>query len=812
MPHSLTRSVSRRLAWAAIVLVSALSAQGQRRVSAGVSCGRQEVLLDTDWRFHLGDAAGSEQPSASDSVDWQPVTLPHDWAIHGPRLVTNLSGGAGGFAPMGIGWYRRHIPSPTTACAGRALVQFDGIMANSDVWLNGHLLGHRPNGYVSLVYDLTPFLNATPGADNLLLVKADNSQQPASRFYQGAGIYRHVHLIHVPELHLETWGTAIATPHIMPVSAEVSVSAEVRNDASQSRTATVRVTILDASGHRVAQASSIAQAVAAGAVHSFAVTLNVSHPRLWDVKDPNLYQAKVEVLQTGQPGDLQVSTFGIRDAHFDAATGFSLNGRTVKIKGVALHSDIGALGMAVPLSLWEHRLRAMQHMGANAIRTAHNPVAPEFLDLCDRMGFLVLDEFFDVWTVGKNPYDYHLNFRDWYLRDTRDSVRRDRNHPSIIAWSAGNEIHDTPHPDVAKPILASLIAEYHKDDPTRPVTQALFRPNASHDYEDGLADMLDVIGQNYRPGELLAAHEARPERKILGTENIHDRATWLAVRDNAAYAGMFLWSGTDYLGESRHWPLFADQSGMNDRTDFPKPDSLERESWWADRPVVHIVRRTARVPKAPTDPGYELDQYRPQQVTFPDWTPANREPHPEQVEVYSNCREVALSLNGQSLGAKTLPPDASARGWQVTFEAGLLKARCTDQPGVEETLTTAGTPAGLSLTAESKQLGTTFDDVTEVRLTVVDAHGTPVPGVAVPVTFSVAGDGTLLATDDADPTYTAAFENPTRTTLDGRAVAFIRGNGGGTLTLQATSPGLAATNLRFMPPNASAALALKGHR
>jgi beta-galactosidase len=525
-----------------------------------------------------------------------------------------------------------------------------------------------------------------------------------------------------------------------------------------------------------------------------AVQFPVNRPHLWSIEDPALYRARVEILDSGRAGDSEEVTFGVRDAHFEPNTGFWLNGKNIKIRGVALHSDIGALGMAAPLSLWEHRLRAMKVMGANAVRTAHNPVAPEFLDLCDRMGIVVLDEFFDQWTVGKNPYDYHLYFRDWYKRDTIDTVRRDRNHPSVIAWSAGNEIHDTPQPEIAKPILASLAQIYHDNDPSRPVTQALFRPNASHDYEDGLADLLDVVGQNYRPNELLAAHDAKPSRKILGTEDTHDRAMWLAVRDHPAFSGMFLWAGTDYLGESRHWPLFADASGMNDRTDWPKPDSLQRESWWSDRPVVHIVRRVAPVPKAPTDPGYELEQYRPKQTTFPDWTPKDETRHTEHVEVYSNCGEVSLSLNGETLGIEPLSPDASPRVWNVSFEPGTLEARCIDKPGVAETLRTAGAAASLRLVQESR-LGTGFDDVAMVRLSVVDAQGVPLPGAAVPVTFAAEGPGVLLATDNADTTYSTPFTDLQRTTLDGRAVAYVRASAGGEVRLRATAPGLPPAEL-----------------
>jgi beta-galactosidase len=787
------------LVFLGIVLLLVPAARAQQRAVSQPCGGRELTPLDTGWRFHLGDAPGSEQPSAMDPDGWQTVSLPHDWAVQGPRKPDYPSGGPGSFAPMGVGWYRLHLVLPAWPCAhpaGRTFVQFDGIMANSDVWLNGHLLGHHPYGYTSLNYDLTPFLQATPGADNLLAVRADNSLQPSSRFYQGAGIFRHVRLVQTPDVHFAAWGTAIRTPRITASSADILVTAEVRNDAEHASRYAVRVTLFDSAGKEAGHAVSSPQTIAPASVASYSVSLTLAHPHLWNLDDPAMYRAQVQTVAKGRSADSEQIPFGVREMHFDADKGFFLNGIATKIKGVALHSDIGALGMAAPVSLWEHRLRAMRHMGANAVRTAHNPVAPEFLDLCDRMGFLVLDEFFDVWTVGKNPYDYHLYFRQWFLTDTRDSVRRDRNHPSIFAWSAGNEIHDTPHPEIARPILASLIDEYHKDDPTRPVTQALFRPNASHDYQDGLADMLDVIGQNYRPAELLAAHDEKPSRRILGTENTHDRATWLAVRDHPAYSGIFLWSGTDYLGESRHWPLIAGVTGMNDRTDYPRPDSLERESWWMTTPVVHIVRRTAPVQKAPTDPGYELQQYMPKQTAFPDWTPLNQQPHPEEVEVYSNCPEVSLSLNAQSLGSKPLPTDASARVWQVTYAPGSIEATCTGG-AAKETLTTAGAPAALRLTAEIAPAGKAFDDVSLVRLTVVDAHGIAVPGAAVPVIFSVSGAGVLLATDDANPVYSMPFQSPSRTTLDGRAVAYLRRSGSAPVTLRAESPGLPEASISF---------------
>jgi beta-galactosidase len=368
-------------------------------------------------------------------------------------------------------------------------------------------------------------------------------------------------------------------------------------------------------------------------------------------------------------------------------------------------------------------------------------------------------------------------------------VRRDRNHPSIIAWSAGNEIHDTPHPEIAKPILASLIEAYHKEDPTRPVTQALFRPNASHDYVNGLADMLDVIGQNYRPNEILAAHDAKPTRKILGTENIHDPDTWLDVRDHPAYSGMFLWSGTDYLGESRKWPYIGDSSGLMDRTDFPKPEALQRESWWANHPVVYIVRRVAPAQESPTDPGYGAHQEELTQTAFPDWTPALLTSHTEHVEVYSNCRQVTLVVNGHHFGAQPLPANAAPRTWDVNFAPGYIEAVCVDRPGVRQILRTAGPPEALRLSAEVAAQGTGFDDVSIVRLVVIDANGNPVPGVQVPVDFSIQG-GRLLATDSADCEYEVPFSSAHRTTSDGRAVALVRASSTGRVEVRVASPGL----------------------
>ncbi len=740
--------------------------------------------LDAGWRFLKSDATAGETPQFDDSL-WRAVTLPHDWAIEGPFDEKNPAGQGGGYLPGGIGWYRKHFTLGSGEARRRVFIDFDGVMANSDVWINGFHLGRRPYGYVSFRYELTGHLNF--GAkENVLAVRAEDAQQPASRWYAGAGIYRHVRLVTADPVHIAHWSTVVTTP----ATTQVHVASAVENQSDAARNVAVEIAVIAPDGTRAAMASTAAQNVAAGKTAAFALDLSVPKPELWDMDHPAMYRAVVRVLDGKNALDEESVAFGIREFRFDAATGFWLNGRNFKLKGVALHGDAGGLGVAVPLAAWERRLTTLRSLGVNAIRTAHNPPAPEFLDLCDRMGFLVMDEMFDCWTVAKNPYDYHLYFREWSQTDTRDTVMRDRNHPSIVLYSAGNEIHDTPNAALAKDILSGLVSVFHATDATRPVTQALFRPNVSHDYDDGLADLLDVVGQNYRENEILAAHEQKPTRKIVGTENQMGRQVWLAMRDNAPYAGQFLWVGIDYLGEAGRWPSIASSQGLLDHTGAVKPMGLERQSWWSEKPVVHIVRRVAPDRRAETDPGYEGAQRRQTQTLFADWTPENLAPHEENVEVYSNCGAVELSLNGKTLGAKTLPADASARVWRVSFEPGAMVAACKNGP--REELHTAGKAAKVVLTVDRARLRNDWDDVAYVTASVTDEHGVTVPSSDAEIAFETAGPGTMVALDSGDNTSHELFQAKTRQVYNGWCVATIRASGSGKITVRASANGLAA--------------------
>jgi beta-galactosidase len=796
---------------------------------------RQIQPFDSDWRFLQSDAPNAQSPTFDDST-WKPVTLPHDWAIAGPVQEDAPSRAAGGFFPTGIGWYRHTLTLAKLDPSKRTFIAFDGIVANSDVYCNGELLGHRPYGYVSFNYDLTPHLHA---GKNIIAVRVDDSQQPASRWYPGAGINRHVRLITTNAVHIVPWGTFVTTPELHNSDATVNIRSTILNDSDAPAEVTLAISI-DAPGNIPINSSPgrIAKVIAAHATADLEESIHVPNPDRWDLAHGALYSAHITLLSNDKPIDNEQVPFGIREFRFDPNQGFFLNGVHHKIYGVALHTDAGALGTAVPLAAWQRRLTALRALGVNAIRTAHNPPAPEFLDLADRMGFLVMDEMFDCWTVAKNPYDYHLYFKEWSLRDTADTVRRDRNHPSIILWSAGNEIHDTPHPDIAIPILKSLVDTFHENDPTRPVTQALFRPNVSHDYDNGLADLLDVVGQNYREQEILKAHADKPTRKIIGTENTHDRNQWIAMRDHPEYSGQFLWSGIDYLGEAGRWPSIGAGSGLLLTTSLPRARAYERQSWWADpttAPMVRIARRVQAARRGPIDPGYTSPTSNNQAATTPnatldpttrfgqplllDWTPKDESSHTENVEIFTNADEVELFLNDKSLGTQQRHPDASPITVPVAFAPGTIKAvaRINNKVVAQDELRTAGKPAHLLLTtglaaatltqkpevSPAPALSPDWNDISYVTATLVDANNTVIPDSTTLVHFSTTGPGKIIAVDNGNLLDHDPFQATDRKLYEGHAIAILRAtSSSGNITLTATTEGVpsATITLRATPP------------
>ena len=739
---------------------------------------RKITSFDTDWRFLKSDAPGAEKTSFNDAK-WRTLDVPHDWSIEGPYDKTNPTARGGGYLPSGIGWYRKTFTLTDADAQKLHTIEFDGVMMNSDVWINGIHLGKRPYGYISFNYDLTKYLNFGKGKTNVIAVRADNTAQPASRYYQGAGIYRHVRLVSVNPVHFTQWGTFITTPIVSKDKATVKIKAEIENKGNATSEYILETSILDAAG-KVVQTATSKQSIPKGKTVEFVQNINVSNPKLWDIEQPNLYEAVTKVLSGQTILDDQTTTFGIKTSRFDAATGFWLNDKNYKIKGVCLHHDGGAVGAAVPLGVWEQRFKLLKQVGVNGIRTSHNPVAPEFLDLCDKMGFVVMDETFDTWTSAKHNGEkgYNLYFKDWWEKDTRDMVLRDRNHPSIVIYSIGNEIHDDLSYPAGYKVYKDQEDVVKKYDGTRPVTMGLFRPANSKVYLNGFAEHMDVVGQNYRENELIAAHENNPHWKVIGTENTHVLNQWLALRDKPYMAGQFLWTGVDYLGEA-DWPETTNNQGLFDRAGNWKQQSLQRQSWWSDKPVVHIVRRAENAGVG---------------AWVANWTPTDFDTYDNaKVQVYSNCDDVELFLNGKSLGTLPKPANDSPREWDVTFEKGTIKAigRNQGKEVASEEFKSAGAPAKIILTSSQSALTKNWDDVSFVTATVVDANGVPCPNSDNLIKFSVSGPGVIAAVDNGNITSHEPYQATERQAYQGKAIAIIKASEGkGKIIFKAQSEGL----------------------
>lgn len=757
-----------------LTLVLNLSAQSPRQITS----------FDADWSFFLGDEPNASSP-AFDHASWRVLDLPHDWSIEGQYDMNHPTGRGGGYLPAGIGWYRKTFPSPSSLKGKHTFIEFDGVMANSEVWINGQHLGKRPYGYTSFRYDLTPHLKPA-GQSNSLAVRVDNSDQPASRWYAGAGIYRHVRLVTVNPVHVDHWGVFITTPEVTADQATVDVAIDVKNLDTKATTVTVQTTLKGQDGRSIASTPS-KLTIKAGETANTKLRITVDKPQRWDIDQPNLYTAITTIMSDNKAIDEITTPFGIRSFHFEAATGFYLNGVNRKILGVCLHQDGGPLGVAVPLAAWERRLKALKAIGVNAIRAAHNPMDPGFYDLCDRMGFLVMNETFDTWTVAKpnGTRGYNLFFNDWWEADTRDVVLRDRNHPSIILYSIGNEIRDRLDREDGQQRLLNQRNLVHKLDPTRPVTMALFRPNEMKVYDNGVAELLDIVGQNYRESELVAAWKAKPERKVIGTENRHDNQAWLILRDNPFMSGQFLWTGIDYLGEA-NWPEISWGTALLDRNGYMKPMGFERQSWWSPKPMVKIVRSDDNAGRG----GLKMD-----------WTPADFGTYDEaHIFVYSNCDEVELFLNGESKGRQTIHKDATPRFWNIGFDPGVLKAVGYNK-GVEvavDELVTAGTAIKLDLKAERGSVKNNWEDLVYVTASFIDNAGKVNPNVKSPITVKVSGSGTLVALDNSSLFSHEPYKTNVRTAVDGRVIALIQATADkGPITITAEAEGYPKATLNL---------------
>lgn len=759
--------------------------------AASAADGRVVLKLDEDWRFSKGDFTTAMVPAFDDSA-WQPVNLPHDWSSDGPFSADYASGT--GYAPGGIAWYRKHFKLDPAETNELVAVEFDGVYDYAEVWLNGHFVGGGPYGYSSFECVLTPLVRFGP--DNVLAVRVDHSRFADSRWYTGSGIYRHVRLRLTDKLHIAPWGVYITTPQVASKAATVRVETILGNVTGQGQSFGLQSYLLASDGLSVAEWYTSGK-IADGTNTTVVQQLRLPNPQLWSPDSPTLYTLSSRLFSGKRLVDKTETPIGIRTFRFDPDKGFFLNGTAIKLKGVCIHHDAGCLGAAVPDKVLERRLRILKELGANAIRTSHNPPAPELLDLCDRLGFLVMDEAFDEFTPGKNKwvtgrnngepshFGYAELFDQWSIRDISDMVRRDRNHPSIIMWSIGNEI-DYRNDPFSHPVLGNdyrprnppaqdlvtcarpLIAAVKQLDTTRPVTAALATVAMSDAV--GLGEMLDVVGYNYQESRYPTDHHKYPKRFIYGSENSGGWTQWLAVRDNDYVGGQFLWTGIDYLGEAGPWPNRGSRAGLLDLCGFKKPIAWFRQSLWNGKPMVYLC---AMQPGGfgGRRGGQGFGGFGAQESW--NW-PSNAT---VSVRCYTTCPEVVLLLNGRTIGTNRLSEaEQGALSWQIPFEPGALEARGLRNGQTECTFTlkTAGPAQRLELLPDVKELRADGRDICHVEFRVVDAQGVRVPDATQEIKFAIDGPAKPLGIENGDLNSSATGKDGARNTFHGRGLAILQ--------------------------------------
>ena len=781
--------------------------------------------FDAGWRFAKGDPAGAEQPGFADG-GWRLLDLPHDWAIEGP-FDPKINPHVGALPAFGVAWYRKHFRVPAEAKGRFYAIEFDGAMSNATVYLNGQRLGGRPYGYIGFSFDLTPQL--VFGGENVLAVRLA-PEEHSSRWYPGAGIYRHVWIDATGPVHVARWGTYVTTPKVSDDTATVSVRTELRNREAQPASVSLETRILDARGLEVARRSDEAT-VPAGATQAVPVTLSVPKPERWDLERPYLYTAVSEVRRGDATLDRYQTRFGIRTIEYGPQQGFRLNGRRLRFQGVCNHHDLGALGTAVNYRATERQLEILKRMGTNAIRTSHNPPSPELLELADRMGFLVMDEAFDMWRMPKVENGLSKFFDEWSDTDLRDLLRRDRNHPSVVMWSIGNEIPEQDKEDGWK--VAKRLADIcRQQDPTRPTTAAF--DSADNAIKNHLAEQVDIPGWNYRAHQYPQLAKQHPQWTMVASETsscVSSRGVYhlpiekyekhpslqltsydviappwaycpdvefAALEKTPQVIGEFVWTGFDYLGEptpyfldaaaqKTDWPARSSYFGVVDLAGFPKDRFYLYQSQWTKAPMVHVL---------------------------PHWNWAGREGQPIPVVAYTNAEAVELFLNGKSLGRKAkgaepvvipvgkktsddLKFDTKYRiGWQVPYAPGELKAVAFagSQAVATDVVRTAGAPARLLLEPDRKAIRGDGEDLSFVTVRVVDRDGNPCPAADNLVRFELGGPGVIAAVDNGNAASVEPFQADRRKAFSGLALVIVRAKRGeaGPISLKASAEGLAA--------------------
>ena len=778
---------------------------------------RSEIDFNKGWTFFLGNDSSAIDPAFNDTY-WRKLSLPHDWSIESDFSKDHPATSQGGALPGGIGWYRKTFTLPSSAKNKNVSIEFDGVYKNSEVWINGQYLGKRPNGYVAFSYELTPHLHPSP-QKNVIVVKVDNSQQPDSRWYSGSGIYRNVKLSVRNKLAITEPGVSIKTPEMNKDSATIEVTSYMEAEFSDFQPVTIIYTITDNSGTQVAKPKTY-RLEFYGPGTAVNHKIKIPSPILWSIDKPALYKLKTQLYKDGQLADEVNTKFGIRYFEFNSINGFLLNGKPLKILGVCMHHDLGALGAAFNKEAARRQLRILKEMGCNAIRFSHNPPAAELLDLCDEMGFLAIVEAFDMWQKRKNRFDYHLDFKEWHKQDLEAMVLRDRNHPSVIMWSIGNEIREQ-FDSTGTVITKELVAIVKKLDPTRPVTSAVTETYPEKNFITK-ANALDVIGFNYKDYDYAWLPKRFPRQKFIASEtasalatrgvyqfpsdsiriwppdykvqdtfsankdftcaaydnthaywgNTHERS-WLAVKNNKHIAGVFVWSGFDYLGEPMPYPKFPARSsyyGIVDLAGFPKDVYYMYQSEWTSKPMLHV---------------------------FPHW---NWKPG-QVVDVwayYNNADEAELFLNERSLGTRKKNDTALHVMWRVPFKDGTLKvvSRKNGKIILTKEIKTAGEAARIELIADKKNLKADGKDLSFITVRIVDKKGNVGPEAENLIKFSITGAGIIAGTDNGYQADTTSLKSDKRKCWKGMCLAIIQSTEKkGNITLTATSPGVSSASI-----------------
>ena len=787
-----------------ILFFSAISVYAQNDME-------RKQLFDFNWKFFLGDVADAKSREFNDE-SWRNIDLPHDWSIEGKVNPKNPTGGAGGYFPAGIGWYRKTFKAPDEWKGKAISIYFEAVYMNSEVFINGKSLGVYLYGYSSFSYNLSPYLNF--GKENVIAVRVDNSQQVNSRWYSGSGIYRHVWMIVTNPLHVANWGVAISTPVVTAKKATVLVKTLVKNETSSTQIVVVK-TILWNKSSKNAGNSQIKIELPANSEKEISQIIDVQKPSLWTPETPYLYQAQIQVIKEKQVVDDTKINFGIRSIKFSSENGFQLNGKTVKINGGCVHHDNGCLGSAAFDRAEERKIELLKSAGFNAVRTSHNPPSEAFLNACDKLGLLVMEESFDCWKIGKNNNDYSKYFNQWWQRDLDSMVLRDRNHPSVFMWSIGNEIPERG--DHSAIVTAKMLANaIKKIDSDRPVTSAIVDNGKDWSKFDTLMAVHDVAGYNYHLQSAPDDHQRVPSRIIVQTESYPKDAfiNWKLVQDNKYILGDFVWTAMDYLGESgigrwyysgdvpgEHWehnlfPWHGAYCGDIDLIGWRKPISHYRSMLYNNNEKLYMaVREPAPTPIEIKETWWSV------WPTWENWTWQGFEGKDIQVEIYSKYPKVQLYLNNKLVGEQATTLDQQFKAtFTLPYSSGLLKAVGVENgKEIESTiLQTSGDAEKIILTADRKEILANGQDLSYITVEITDKDGVIQPNATNRLNFKIDGPAVIAGVDNADVKDTDPYVGNSRKAWHGRAMVVIKStHSAGDIKLTVISPGLTETNINI---------------